>query len=134
MQIKKSHHNWTRHFWSRLKSKNIFLVTIPITEPQKYWRLFCISFPCICNNQHVLRIIDINSPITVETGMQYLFLLYNYGSNSSLFDSVKNGLMHPCIEPYNKLFTYLTNRGFKPCLNIRDNESSSIIKSFILKW
>jgi hypothetical protein len=72
-------------------------------------------------------------PVTSRKGNKYQLVLYDYDSNSILVKPVKTRSDNETLQAYDNLYKHLTDRGFKPQLNILDNEASTALKRAILK-
>ena len=72
-------------------------------------------------------------PILSNIGNWYLFILYDYDSNTILSKSIKNFSDSEVVGAYIKILYHLTEHGFKPKLQLLDNEASTLLKNKILK-
>jgi hypothetical protein len=68
-------------------------------------------------------------PVTSSQGNQYLLILYDFDSNAILAEPMTNRSENEQLRAFNKLHTYLTERGFTPKLLWLDNEASAAFKS-----
>ena len=64
-------------------------------------------------------------------GNQAILVVYDYTTNAILVEPVKNFESSTICAAYEKVFTYLESKGFKPQFNVLDNQASSAIKSFL---
>ena len=64
-------------------------------------------------------------------GMQYICVLYDYDSNAILVEPMKSRSDADMEKSYNKLYYYLTDRGWTPKFNVMDNEASTAIKKLL---
>jgi hypothetical protein len=72
-------------------------------------------------------------PFMSYNGSICFFILYHYNSNSVLVTPI-SGLDNICIfNAYKKEFEMLVSKGFKPQLNIMDNQATKHIKAFLTK-
>lgn len=69
-------------------------------------------------------------PVTSSRGNKYILVLYDYDTNAILTEPLKNRTGNEILRAYQKLHTYLTSRGFKPCTHWLDNEASDALKQF----
>jgi hypothetical protein len=69
-------------------------------------------------------------PVTSSQGHQYVLVPYDYDSNAILTEPLKNRQGGKILRAYQKLHTYLTDRGFKPRTHWLDNEASTALKQF----
>ena len=67
-------------------------------------------------------------PIRSLEGNITIFVLYNYLTNSILIEPMKDATDALMIKTISKQVTYLTEKCFKPVLNIIDNVASKIIR------
>jgi hypothetical protein len=63
-------------------------------------------------------------PLTSARGNAYVFVLYDFDSNSILAVPIKNRTKHSLIQGYNTCLTELTRAGVKPIIHRLDNEIS----------
>eukprot|EP00957_Ditylum_brightwellii_P118052 9003157-Ditylum_brightwellii.AAC.1 len=70
-------------------------------------------------------------PVTSQAGNKYVLVAYDYNSNAILAVSVPNQSNNSLTKAINHVYTYLTERGFKPALNVLDNEASTAVKCCI---
>eukprot|EP00804_Cyclotella_cryptica_P019007 CCRYP_006480-RA/>CCRYP_006480-RA protein AED:0.25 eAED:0.14 QI:0/0/0/1/1/1/2/0/936 len=63
-------------------------------------------------------------------GNKYVFIAYAYGPNAILARPIPNRSDKTLVDTYEDIYKYLTDRGFKPQLNISDNESERAIQTF----
>ncbi len=69
-----------------------------------------------------------NFPFMMHNGSIYFILVYHYKANAILATPIK-GLDNVCIfEAYKKTFIELSEKGFKPELNVMDNQAKKHIK------
>jgi hypothetical protein len=64
-------------------------------------------------------------------GSVCFFILYHYISNCILADPIKVLDDKTIFEAYKKQFDELTKKGFKPKLNVMDNQATKYIKQFL---
>jgi hypothetical protein len=70
-------------------------------------------------------------PVSTSSGNKYIFLLYDYDSNSILTEALRNRSDNEILRAYNKIHQYLVDRGGKPLLQRLDNEASAALKRAI---
>ena len=70
-------------------------------------------------------------PVTSTRGMKYVFVLYDYDSNSIHPVPIKNRLAESILEAYKQVHSKLIKAGLKPKLHRLDNECSQILKDFM---
>ena len=68
-----------------------------------------------------------------STGNLSIMVLYDYDSNAILAEPIKNHKAESMLAAYDKMHTYLVDRGMKPQLQILDNESSKLLKDYMKK-
>jgi hypothetical protein len=69
-------------------------------------------------------------PVTSSTGHKYILVLYDYDTNAILTEAIKNRTATEIMRAYQKLFSYLQTRGFRPKTHWLDNEASNLLKQF----
>ena len=57
--------------------------------------------------------------------------VYGYGPNAILVRAIRNRSDAEMIKAYESIYKYLDSKGFKPRLNVTDNECSKTIKEYI---
>eukprot|EP00957_Ditylum_brightwellii_P092750 7062182-Ditylum_brightwellii.AAC.1 len=67
-------------------------------------------------------------PVTSQDGNKYVMVAYDYDSNSIIAVPVSNCSDSALTKAIDYICTYLTNQGFKPALNVMDNEVSAAVK------
>ena len=70
-------------------------------------------------------------PVTSTRGMKYVFVLYDYDSNSIHPVPIKNRNAESILEAYQQVHAKLVQAGLKPQLHRLDNECSQILKDFM---
>eukprot|EP00957_Ditylum_brightwellii_P189076 14393063-Ditylum_brightwellii.AAC.1 len=70
-------------------------------------------------------------PVTSQAGNKYILVAYDYDSNTILDVPVPNQSDSSLTKAINYAHTYLTERGFKPALNVLDNKASTAVKRYI---
>jgi hypothetical protein len=65
--------------------------------------------------------------------MKYMLVLYDYDSNTILVEPLRSRSNDDALAGYTVLYDRLTSAGFKPSLNIMDNETSTAVKRQIVK-
>ena len=63
-----------------------------------------------------------NFLLTSSKGNKYILIPYDYDSNEVIAEPMKDRGDKEMLETFYKIYTYLTDRGFKPKLNILDNK------------
>jgi hypothetical protein len=70
-------------------------------------------------------------PFVLLEGSVCCFVLYHYKSNCILASQIKGMDDRTIFELYKKYFEELTSKGFKPKLNIMDNQATKHIKQYL---
>jgi hypothetical protein len=65
-----------------------------------------------------------------SNGYRYMLVLYHYDTNAILVEPLKTRHGNEILRGYTKLYTHLTERGFKPTTHWLDNEASNALKAF----
>jgi hypothetical protein len=68
--------------------------------------------------------------ITSSNGYKYMLVMYHYDTNAILIEPLKTRHGNEILRGYQKLYTHLTNRGFKLTTHWLDNEASTALKAF----
>ena len=63
--------------------------------------------------------------------MQYIFVCYVYEANSILVKPMKIRIDESYLESYKEMYKELEANGFKPTLNVTDNECSKAVQNYI---
>ena len=72
-------------------------------------------------------------PITSSKGSKYIMVLFAHDPNAILAESMKNRSQQEMIRATTKMHEYLTERGFKPQVQILDNECPDALKKYFRK-
>ena len=72
-----------------------------------------------------------NSPVRSFHGKRCKFIAYEYRSNAILCRALKDQTDASMIEAFQDVYQYLESKGFKPKLNVIDNQCSKAIQRFI---
>jgi hypothetical protein len=70
-------------------------------------------------------------PVVSSKGNKYVMVLYDYDSNAILAEPIKSRNQSELVRAYQKLHTYLTERGLTPRLQKLDNECPDALKQFM---
>jgi hypothetical protein len=65
------------------------------------------------------------------SGNQYLFVLYDYDSNTIHAEPIPSRTKHQILQAFKKVTTKLERCGFKPQLHRLDNEASNLLKDYM---
>ena len=66
--------------------------------------------------------------ITSSKGNKYIMVMYDNDSNAILAEAIKNRSQQEIVRAQKKLHDYLTSRGFRPLVQILDNECPDKLK------
>jgi hypothetical protein len=64
-------------------------------------------------------------------GSVCFFVMYHYETNAILVKAIKNLDDHSIYEAYKELFETLEAKGYKPKMNVMDNQATKYIKNFL---
>ncbi len=104
---------------------------IGIDDNKSIANIFCYGAFADNNNGIVYHDLMGLFPFMSYDGSVCFFILYHYESNSILATPIA-GLNDVSIyKAYKQQFELLTSRGFKPKLNIMDNQATKHIKTFL---
>ena len=70
-------------------------------------------------------------PVQSVRNMQYIFVCYIYEANSILVKPMKSRSDESFVEAYREMYEELKAKGFKPTLNVTDNECSKEVQEYI---
>ena len=73
-------------------------------------------------------------PARSSRGNQYVFVLYNYDTNSIHSRGLKDRQSQKIVDAWEAIFTLLKTNGHEPKLHIMDNECSSLMKDTFKKY
>eukprot|EP00804_Cyclotella_cryptica_P024369 CCRYP_020067-RA/>CCRYP_020067-RA protein AED:0.42 eAED:0.30 QI:0/0/0/1/0/0/2/0/521 len=72
-----------------------------------------------------------NFPVRSFHGNRCQFVAYDYRSNAILVRALKDQTDASLLTAFQDVYAYLTKRGFRPRLNVMDNQCSKAIQQFI---
>jgi hypothetical protein len=103
----------------------------PPQETESMNHLFCYAGVLNKKNGTIYVNFTGKFPIRSFDSMTAIFILYDWTSNAILATPVKDGKDDTTISTFEENIKYLTNRGFKPVLNIIDNVASKAIQAYL---
>ena len=65
--------------------------------------------------------------------MRYVFVCYVYKANTILVHPITHRTDEQMVATYANIYEYLDQQGFKPKLNVTDNECSKAVKNYMKK-
>ena len=71
-------------------------------------------------------------PVTSNRGMKYVFILYDYDSNSIHPVPIKNRSAESILKAYQQVQAKLIKAGLRPKLHRLDNECSELLKDYMI--
>ena len=71
-------------------------------------------------------------PVRLIHNMQYIFVCYAYQQNAILVRPMKSRTDVYMAAAYKEIYKYLNEKGFKPTLNVTDNECSKAVQNYML--
>ena len=74
-----------------------------------------------------------NFPFMSLDGSVCFFVMYHYETNAILVKAIANVDDRSICEAYKELFEILENKGYKPKMNVMDNQATKHIKKFLCK-
>ena len=74
-----------------------------------------------------------NFPFMSIDGSVCFFVMYHYETNAILVKAIANVDDRSICEAYKELFEILENKGYKPKMNVMDNQATKHIKKFLTK-
>jgi hypothetical protein len=109
---------------ARLESVNI------IPDDESIANVFCFGAfvsGVVCND------LTGNFPFMSIDGSVCFFVLYHYGLNAILVKAIANVDNHSIYKAYKEVFETLEEKGYKPKMNVMDNQATKFIKKFLTK-
>jgi hypothetical protein len=70
-------------------------------------------------------------PVQSYHGKRIQFVVYEYCSNVIIVKTLRDETDKSMVEAFQEVYEYLTEKGFKPKLNVMDNQCSRAIQKFI---
>ncbi len=61
----------------------------------------------------------------------FFFVMYHYKTNAILITPIAGLDLERKLEAYTKNFEYLVSKGFKPKVNVMDNQATKAIKAYL---
>ena len=94
--------------------------------------MFC--YTALADSRYGTIYTDLPGPFPVRSihNMQYIFVCYAYQPNIILVRPMKSRTDECMVAAYKEIYEYLEEKGFKPTLNITDNECSRSVQNYIL--
>ena len=77
--------------------------------------------------------LTVNFPFMLIDVSVYFFVLYHYELNAILIKAIANVDDHSIYEAYKEVFETLEAKGYKPKMNVMDNQATKYIKKFLTK-
>jgi hypothetical protein len=74
-----------------------------------------------------------NFPFMLIDGSVCFFVLYHYKTNAILVKPIANVKDHRIFAAYTEMFESLEAKGYKPKMNVMDNQATKYIKKFLTK-
>ncbi len=66
-------------------------------------------------------------------GSVCFFVVYHYKTNTILVKAIKNLDDHSIYKAYKEVFEMIETKGYKPKMNVIDNQAKKYIKQFLTK-
>jgi hypothetical protein len=70
-------------------------------------------------------------PVQSFHGKQIQFVAYEYRSNAIIVKTLRDQTDKSMVEAFQEVYEYLTTKGFKPKLNVMDNQCSKAVQTYI---
>ncbi len=70
-------------------------------------------------------------PVQSYHGKRIQFVVYEYRSNAIIVKTLRDETDKSMVEAFQEVYEYLTEKGFKPKLNVMDNQCSRAVQKFI---
>jgi hypothetical protein len=111
----------------RLEGVNI------IPDDESIANVFCFSAFANKISGVVYNDLTGNFPFMSIDGSVCFFVLYHYELNAILVKAIANVDNHSIYEAYKEVFELLEVKGYKPKMNVMDNQATKFIKKFLTK-
>ena len=112
---------------ARLESVNI------IPDDESIANVFCFGAFADKISGVVYNDLTGNFPFMSIDGSVCFFVLYHYELNAILVKAIANVDDHSIYEAYKEVFETLEAKGYKPKMNVMDNQATKFIKKFLTK-
>jgi hypothetical protein len=103
-----------------------------LTSPQAN-HIFCFAAMADKNQRTVYHDLTGRLPVMSLEGNQYFLVAYDYTINAILVRPTKDLESATIITAFDSIFQELKNKGFKPQLNITDNQAVAALKEYLNK-
>ena len=70
-------------------------------------------------------------PVQSYHGKRIQFVVYEYRSNAIIVKTLRDETDKSMVDAFQEVYEYLTEKGFKPKLNVMDNQCSRAVQKFI---
>ena len=95
--------------------------------------MFCFAALADANAGTMYTDLTGQFPVRSYKNMVYIFVAYVYDANAIIVRAMPSRDDASMIDAFNDIIDHLDARGFKPNLNVMDNECSKAVESFITK-
>ena len=103
----------------------------PDHQPQAAHHIYCFAALADLNSGTIYTDLTGRFPVRSYKGMQYIFVCYEYASNSIHVRPMKSREDANMVETFKNIYGYLKSKNFTPILNVMDNECSKAVLEFI---
>ena len=93
--------------------------------------MFCYAALAVTNTGNIYTDLPGQFPIVSIRNMKYIFVCYAYQPNSILVRPMMSRNNKSMVATYSEIYKYLEARGYKPTLNVTDNEASKAVQDYI---
>jgi hypothetical protein len=112
---------------ARLEGVNI------IPDDKSIVNVFCVGVFANKISRVVYNDLTGKFPFMSIDGSVCFFVLYHYELNAILVKAIANVDNHSIYEAYKEVFESLEAKGYKPKMNVMDNQATKFIKKFLTK-
>jgi hypothetical protein len=105
----------------------------PVTTAPQANHIFCFAAMADKAQRTLYHDLTGRLPVMSLEGNQYFLVAYDYTLNAILVRPTKDLESATLITAFDSIFTELKNKGFKPQLNITDNQAVAALKDYLAK-
>ena len=95
--------------------------------------MFCFAALADMNDGTMYTDLTGQFPVRSYSNMVYIFVAYVYDANAIIARAMPSRDAAAMIDAFNDIIQHLDNKGYKPNLDVMDNECSKTVEAFIRK-
>eukprot|EP00956_Cyclotella_meneghiniana_P000517 scaffold565_cov22-Cyclotella_meneghiniana.AAC.2 len=70
-------------------------------------------------------------PVVLYKGNKLMFVAYEYRSNAIIAKPIRSNSDESLVAAFKEVYEYLSDKGFKPKLNVMDNQCSKAVQKYL---